>query len=897
MLFKRIISLILTLSMLIFGVAVVEAQDMPKLSDKVEEAHTVLSYIGFVSSDFSKDMVAEMGDVTRGEFAELIHQSYAKGLTSENVYFHDVPRTHYASEAISVLVERGAVALNEEKRFEPDRAITLTEAAKIILYIMGYENLINIRGSYPIGVNKLANDLDLYDGLSNSQMLSYGDALVLLYNGLLCEYVGISSIQGSGLVYKSSGESYGEKYYGLKENKGLVTGCEGTSIYGEQVNEDVLVIDRVEINAEGYDLSDYLGHKVKYVTCEIDDEEFLVYIRIDDNQEYIELNCIDNEFEFVNDSFRFYDSNKTREKKLEQNFTVIYNGAYLGSGITSALKEELYSVKLIQTDNSGYNLVIATSYESAILSAVDIAGEKLYIKTGGLNGVYKTIDLDLYENVYLLDASGAVLSIEELSKGNVLNIFETKDRSRIKIVISNDSFSGNIDSITDEDERACYTINGNDFYVYNKDIKMQYVAGQEVIVYLDVHGLIVDMSSLDKSATFAFVKRIAPDDGLEERTYLKVFNESGEFITLSTADKVNIDGKRFKASEVYDELGGRNFTPQLIAYETNEQGEIRHIDTAVKNDKDVVKAKNNMLVIEAEGSEQYDSHSNKLGKRMRVNSDTLLFGIPASPKNADEDLFGVTSATSKLVNQDNYDYILYSYGAEQKAAADAIVVSGMYVGGTSLLSDNFIVTDLKMGLNSDDEVVAIVEGYHGANLKSYTFTKEISEQLLSEVHEGDVLALGDMIGNDISKYSINLCPHEDTQDGKYKKPLVHSSGINSAYSFVKAQNASLQTWAVRYITGYVSDVVGDSIMVKYDRTNADTTPVDYDVSTAAEWDELFITQDEPVMVINVDKGNTNRTVVEKGSIADIKSFKATGEDCSRIFIYINKGDVRNFVIY
>ena len=36
------------------------------------------------------------------------------------------------------------------------------------------------------------------------------------------------------------------------------------------------------------------------------------------------------------------------------------------------------------------------------------------------------------------------------------------------------------------------------------------------------------------------------------------------------------------------------------------------------------------------------------------------------------------------------------------------------------------------------------------------------------------------------------------------------------------------------------------------------------------------------MVINVDKENPNKT---------------TGADCSRIFIYINRKDVRNFIAY
>lgn len=74
-----------------------------------------------------------------------------------------------------------------------------------------------------------------------------------------------------------------------------------------------------------------------------------------EKQNYIELNCIDNEFEYKNNSFEYYISDKAKTQKLEQNPTVIYNGAYLGSGITAALSEDLYSVKLIQSENSGYD--------------------------------------------------------------------------------------------------------------------------------------------------------------------------------------------------------------------------------------------------------------------------------------------------------------------------------------------------------------------------------------------------------------------------------------------------------------------------------------------------------------------------------------------------------------
>lgn len=892
--FKRILTSLLSITILLSGVALALAENAPKLSDKVEEAHIVLSNIGFVSSDFTKEMVAEMGDVTRGEFAELIYQSFGKGMVSENVYFHDVPRTHYAAQAISVLVENGALSVNAEKRFEPDRAITKTEAAKIILYTIGYKGLVESTGAYPAGVDNVATQLDLYDGINLAETVGYGDALVMIYNGLLCEYMEPKTAGYGGYVYEGTGETYGEKFYGLKVNEGLVTSFDGVSIYGDSVNENILVIDGVEINAGNRDMSDFLGHKVKFVTREIDEEDVLIYIKKDERQDCLELNTIDHLFEYESNSFEYYDGNKKKTETLTQNFTVIYNGGYLGSDITEALKEDIYSVKLIETKNSGYDLVIVSSYDSGILSAIDSENEKLYVK---VDGVYKTIDLNTYKDVYITDTSGEELAIDGITRGSILNIVETKDKNKVKIVVSNDTISGTVESIDDVQGRASYKIDGNLYYAYKKGVKMNCELGQNITAYLDMNGLIVDVKGLENEASFGFVKNIFNDED-SDRTVLKIYGANGAFISLPVANKVNIDGTTINASDVYKTLGGVAFAPQLVVYNLNADGEIRHIDTAAKAADNGDRTKDNMLIIEAEGSEQYDSLSNKLGKRMRVNANTLLFGTPASPKNADDSLFGVASATTKLVNEDTYNYLLYSYGTEQKEAADAIVVSNFYIGGSSVLSDKFIVTKLKKSLNSNDEVAVTAEGYHGINSKSFTFTKDITEQLLSEIHVGDVLSIGGMVGNDVGKYSIVLCPHEETQAGKYeKRPLVHTQGVNSAYSFVTAQNASLQSWAVRFITGYVSDVVGESVMVKYDRINANTTPTDFDVSSAFEWDELFITQGEPVFVINVDKENPNKTTVEKRSIADIKTYKATGEDCSRIFIYINRGDVRNFIVY
>ena len=57
---KRILTSLLSITILLSGVTLALAENAPKLSDKVEEAHAVLSDIGFVSRDFTKEMMVKL---------------------------------------------------------------------------------------------------------------------------------------------------------------------------------------------------------------------------------------------------------------------------------------------------------------------------------------------------------------------------------------------------------------------------------------------------------------------------------------------------------------------------------------------------------------------------------------------------------------------------------------------------------------------------------------------------------------------------------------------------------------------------------------------------------------------------------------------------------------------
>ena len=113
---KRIIAVLLCLSLLPVTIINTFAADS-QLSDAAKEAYDVLRALGYVNNDYTEEMIADISDFTRSEFAEMAYKIFADGRGSNSIYYHDVPSTHFASEAISALVEMNILSVNEDKLF------------------------------------------------------------------------------------------------------------------------------------------------------------------------------------------------------------------------------------------------------------------------------------------------------------------------------------------------------------------------------------------------------------------------------------------------------------------------------------------------------------------------------------------------------------------------------------------------------------------------------------------------------------------------------------------------------------------------------------------------------------------------------------------------------------
>lgn len=133
------------------------------------------------------------GEVTRGEFADMLVNASTFGSTASGVsaisVFADVPKDHAYASSIRTAVEQGWMTGYLGGMFKPDQVITLQEAIKGILALLGYTNS-DFTGDQ-IGARYAKYqflDLDeCMDTKTSSDLLNKDDCINLFYNLLKSE--------------------------------------------------------------------------------------------------------------------------------------------------------------------------------------------------------------------------------------------------------------------------------------------------------------------------------------------------------------------------------------------------------------------------------------------------------------------------------------------------------------------------------------------------------------------------------------------------------------------------------------------------------------------------------------------------------------------------------------
>lgn len=852
---KKIILLILSLCLILSVVNISYAEDN-KLSETAKEAYDVLSVLGFVANGYDEENISSINTVTRADFAENVYKVFYNNLTSDNLYFYDIPLSHYACKEISVLVEQGIVSVSQDKLFNPDKNVTKREAAKMLLYALGYAQLCEARGGWTVGIDMMAADMDLYKGIGMDDEFSYSDMLVMIYNAVMSEVLGISHIKGDDVVREGNGESYLSSAYDIYVNEGVLSGFDDISVFGDAVGENDVLIDNMILDSGNLDVTEYLGMRVKYLYKYTDDEGTLIWIKPTNKNKITQLNKFDNKpvFDESTYTFKYYNENdKQKTISLAKNVSVIYNNGFVKSGVKEVLNRNFYHIKLVSYDGDNeYDVAIIDDYCNYKLKALQ--DDVLYLEACDGTNEKSTINTADYERVEVYNSNGRQIEMDSFSNKMVLSIKKTVDKSRIVIYASDTEVKGNLKGTeVDDTGYPVFTIDDNEYLSF-LDRNFDIVVGNNVSLLLDYNGYVADAEITSDTIQFGYLIKLACDE-FDELLMFKIFNQEGKMTVYNAAKTLYIDGQKFKSKPMaaYNYMGGLNFYTTLVAFKTNSNGEITLIDTP-ENAEYAVRTDKNMLTKEmsTDGETPYENKGYKLGPKIRIGPDSVIFGIPDSPEKSEVSRFFV-GGRSKLIYDTYYTATAYNYGTKDKEFNDIIVINRNFEMDKWGGNVRFLVDKVYRTVNDDGEVVYAIEGYQSSKKAEFKFTPEQSQKA-ETLKRGDILHLKDILGGAVADYT-----------------LVYSPSIGT-----KPTNTSYSIYGTRQLMFYVNDVIGTSIRAGF--------------ASGADFDEVVAPQNARIYVYDIEND-----YIEEGNINDMISYKVAGDKCSLVY-YLSQSSATSMIV-
>ena len=807
--------------------------------------------------------------VTRADFAAAVARLMSKTVYGgTNVYFYDVPKTHWAYNEISNLAEMGYIAGSGNKMFNPDTAITKGEAYKILLSVMGYGVYAEYNGGFPTGYNEVANRIGITKGVSNSEKLIMSDMFYLLYNAMKTD-VCDSSISGGNVVYEAKeGESILSVYRDVYYTEGVVYGAKSVTVDNDTLNDDDVLIDDEIYKSGNVAMFEYIGQEVEvfYHEDRLEEKTILWAVAADENDT---LNIdVTNSASFDEKTFKYtyYDENgKKKTITLDRGMILIYNGGIVESGYDEILNKSRYSVKFIKSDNK-YTVAVVKAYENYVAGSVGTSDFKIYDKLEPQKNII--LDEDLYDTFELKLAGLGAIKFEDITSGMVLSVFESKDKKHIEVIASNNIALGTIREISEDSDYYNILLNETPYRMEKEAYDISISTGDDVQAYLDFNGNIAYMETAANKFKGAFLITLYRNDDEDDELSIKYLAESGKVVVTKCAERVVIDGRMFKGAEEIEKAlvaGEREFISQFALVMMNSDGKIVEVDTVNYNPTYETEAS---LAVDVpfinEGETEMKKRqvrttaaTAKIGEKIIFDKDTIIFSIPTSDnyKEVEEENFAVLPATSMINDTGAY---AQSYKTAEEGGISKYLLVKDYDSKSSTFEFPVIVDSIVKGVDEDGSVVEVLKGYQGGAPVSINASSNVSD-LFSKtgVKPGTLVKLGRNNKGDVDKCSIVY----DYRDG--------AENINS-----------LLNDSIGVFGGYAHSVVGDVLKIGYESGEA--------------FDFAIRTNSLPVMIYDT---KAERNPIYAGTLGDAVTYKNDPAGCSKTVIITTRMQGKMIVLY
>lgn len=585
---KKLISLTLIISFILglFSMSYAEEPDFE-----------LLTKLG-INIDFTDDTSA----VTRKELAEIAISLMGLQISARGeAVFFDVPEKHKDFAIINTVYQNGLMSGYTDMTFRPDNAANTTDAAGIMISMLGYGGALKSLGKerYNEICMALANNAGIYDGVTGG-VLTKNKLAKMFLNMLEAEEADMLMEDDIAFDYVGGGETYITSKYGLTVVRGILQSVGEASV----LNADVSGYGRISIDGENYndgglDLINYLGHRVKAVV----DEESGTILSVKSLEREPEELIVPAENIISYDSFilNYYnEKDAVKQEKISPNSRIILNGK------NAAYSEDIFSpvagsIRLTSENESGeYETVIITSEvyvrvnslseqtltDGITQKKINLENKDVAVFADGEKGGTSSLAVGMFAKV---SADAMTVTDDGLiwidnEKSDVITITVLPGESIIGKVTG---YSGEEMFVDGEGyETSLYLEKLLDAGILKKPS-----ITAEITLQLNEDGKLIyftadSMFGADKGLEYGYLLHFGFDTD-EEKFIATVVNTKAERVTLNGSENCRLNGQKLDRNRFKDSTGSNmdlyvdgEIRRQLVMYKVNANGEISNIYTA-----------------------------------------------------------------------------------------------------------------------------------------------------------------------------------------------------------------------------------------------------------------------------------------------------------------------------
>lgn len=897
---KKIISLFTALCLIIsaFPVCVAASDDV----DTYIIAEQLIEKLDILSDLSSSETIS------RGEFTKAAVKLMGMGdvaNSSKTTAFTDVSSESNIAPYVNIAYDLMWISPSSDGCFNPDAPVKYNEAVKILVCALKCRDRAEATGGFPGGYLSVANRLKLLRGVEEkSGILTKSNAILMMYNVLMADYMEISAISANSTVsYAQNGKTVLEEIFDIYVLKAQVL-CAGiTNIMGT----DTIEPGRVSLMGidDGYLYNVYDEDNILAHNAGEQMEIYLKYNATKNNyfcvaafpfDETVEIFDGKDIFNFQKEKGRFtFFADSVSDKKLKYNYdsdiAVILNDVYQYDTRPVfdilAQKNSEYNIdnlKLIDINSDGVCDVLSLyAYKNYIADSADPVWDKVRVRDDE-----ELLDIDREKNdVYRYDGTDVITNF--IVTDTVISVFE---RPVDEQYIKNTVYLGNeyVEGVVSEIDYDTYSVSvaGKElvFSTEARDTFDTIDVNVEYRFHTDYRGRVANVKKIqannDLEGYFVTDKFYIEANGLKRSLNIKAFDMNhGVLKEMSSDDKVEINGNIYSLSDdrhidsVNSLLDGVN----LLYMQFSSDGKIKSVKVPSETTGDFRYATGKKgpvnMTYKSSRKTLYQAVTDTAGA-YNVLTDLYRTKVVVAPSDKDisdemKEMIYKNTTTDYFVNDIKYDvegFVLNEYGI----MSDIVIVHvnsdkhSPIVTKTAVFVVDYVTSAINLAGNQGKRVV----GYQAGQPRSY-----VSKDEVFRTTGGEVI---DLKPGDVFKPQLDVYGDLSGVEMVYKADK-NTLSSNDAHKY--ASSARVYKGIVYNVDEVHFSVIADS-QLPYINDDVNGRLNSYSGSNYMYY-------------IDLEKPAGQR--VRNGTTSDMKSYVRCGMDATEVIAMTRYGDVATVVIF